>query len=319
MRSGLRWGLTGLAAIATFGTFLSLLAPLHWLLALLEHPRPQYCLGLLPILFWALLARRWRYLLWGLPLVLNLMLISPSYWLPHLSAIDSSSETPSLTLIHLNLDHHNPTPERAIAFLKDHPADWVWLQEVTPDWQLRLQQQLPMYRVLIAQAQTNSQGVALLQARAPAHPLPTVQTEIRHFPENSPRPMISAQFRWQGERMMLLGLHTTRPRNARTTAFQRAEFMAVASGLQHQPHAVVLGDFNATPWSIPFGQFLKTTGLVDSLADWGWQATWPAAFPPIFRLPIDHCLHDPEIRVRSRRLGPALGSDHLPVIITWSL
>ncbi|MGB0563050.1 MAG: endonuclease/exonuclease/phosphatase family protein [Spirulinaceae cyanobacterium] len=317
--SGLRWGLNGLAAIATLCTVLSLFTSWHWVFALLEHPRPQYCLGLLLILLWAVLTRRWGYLLWGVPLVVNLWLMGPGYWQPRISAMESGHQAPTLTLIQVNLDRHNTIPEQAIAFLQAHPADWVWLQEVTPDWLVKLRQQLPMYRVLIAQAQTNSQGVALLQAQTPSTPLPTLQTEIRHFPPTSPRPMIVARLRWQGEPITLLGLHTTRPRSADTAAFQQAEFATAAAWLQHQPHAIVLGDFNATPWSRPFQDLLNTSGLMDSLPGWGWQGSWPAGLPPLMRLPIDHCLHDPMIQVRSRRMGPAIGSDHLPLIVTWQL
>lgn len=312
-----QWSLEGLAAIATLLSLLSLLASWHWLLGLLEHPRPQYCLALLPVLLWATLTQRWWRWLWGLPLILNLLLIGPGYWLPIALPVTPSAN--SLTLVHLNLARDNPTPEKAIAFLEQTQADWVWLQEVTPEWLELIHHELPSYEVLIAEPRANSHGVALLQTYAPRQFLPSVQTEIRHFPEGSSRPMIIARLHWQQNPITFLGLHTTRPRNLQTAAFQQAEFSAVADWLAQQPNAIALGDFNATPWSLNFRRLLKTTGLVDSLVGWGWQNTWPASVPNSLSIPIDHCIHAPTLSVQERRLGPAIGSDHLPLVVTLAL
>lgn len=310
-----------MAAIATLCILLSLLAPWHWFLALLEHPRPQYCWAFFPVLTWASLTRRWRQLLWSLPLVLNLLLIGPAYWpaiappVPNLAV----SERPTLTMIHLNLDRDNPTPEKAIAFLQETPADWLWLQEVTPQWLERLEAELSNYKLLSAEPRPDSQGVALLQTRTLSQLLPPLQAEILHFPHYSPRPMIAAQGTWLGQPIALLSLHTTRPRNRAVSRFQNEEFTAVAIWLNAHQNAIALGDFNATPWSTRFRQFLKKSGCVDSLPGWGWQTTWHAGWPKLLQIPIDHMVHHPEIVVRSRSLGPAIGSDHRPLIITWTV
>jgi endonuclease/exonuclease/phosphatase (EEP) superfamily protein YafD len=34
-------------------------------------------------------------------------------------------------------------------------------------------------------------------------------------------------------------------------------------------------------------------------------------------VPIDHCLVSPEITILDRRLGPAVGSDHYPLIVDF--
>jgi endonuclease/exonuclease/phosphatase (EEP) superfamily protein YafD len=75
-----------------------------------------------------------------------------------------------------------------------------------------------------------------------------------------------------------------------------------------------MGDLNATPWSRPFRRFVGRSGLCDSRAGFGVQASFPAA-SALLRIPIDHVLVSCVIGVRNRRIGRDVGSDHLPVIV----
>lgn len=77
---------------------------------------------------------------------------------------------------------------------------------------------------------------------------------------------------------------------------------------------IVMGDLNATPWSRPFAWLRERTGLCDSRAGFGIQASFPAA-SALLRIPIDHLLASCPIGVRERRIGRDVGSDHLPVVV----
>ncbi len=90
-----------------------------------------------------------------------------------------------------------------------------------------------------------------------------------------------------------------------------AELGAVVRG---DPRIVVAGDFNATPWSRTFATMMNASGLCDSRAGFGMQATRPAD-EWILRIPIDHVLTSCAIGVADRRVGPDVGSDHLPVVV----
>lgn len=73
---------------------------------------------------------------------------------------------------------------------------------------------------------------------------------------------------------------------------------------------LVCGDFNTTPWSNVFKQFLQTSAL--EMSD-----VTPNSWPAIPLIPIDHCLLRGLEFVKYER-GPSLGSDHWPLLIEVS-
>ena len=93
---------------------------------------------------------------------------------------------------------------------------------------------------------------------------------------------------------------------------QLAELATFIQGLDGP--VVVLGDLNVTPWSHYFRTFARDAQLRDGGKGFGLQISWPTYFPPL-GIPIDHCLVSPQVDVHDRRTGPAIGSDHYPVII----
>ena len=85
-----------------------------------------------------------------------------------------------------------------------------------------------------------------------------------------------------------------------------------------RPPILLCGDLNLTPWSPVFWRFLRRSGLADSSRGFGVQPSWPVG-KPWMSVPLDHCLVSPEITILDRRLGPAIGSDHYPVWVDFTL
>jgi endonuclease/exonuclease/phosphatase (EEP) superfamily protein YafD len=77
---------------------------------------------------------------------------------------------------------------------------------------------------------------------------------------------------------------------------------------------ILFGDLNVTPWSPYFADLLKHGGLKDTSQGRGLFGSWPSWLPGL-RIPLDHCLTSPAILVADKRLGPKVGSDHLPMMI----
>ena len=84
---------------------------------------------------------------------------------------------------------------------------------------------------------------------------------------------------------------------------------------RHVLDAVVLGDFNATPWNDAFQAMRRECGLSAGSTRW-WLPSWPDPLPGLLRVPIDHVLVGGDLTVVDARLGPSIGSDHRPVLAT---
>jgi endonuclease/exonuclease/phosphatase (EEP) superfamily protein YafD len=76
---------------------------------------------------------------------------------------------------------------------------------------------------------------------------------------------------------------------------------------------IVVGDFNTTPWSPCFQDLLAAAGLRNATLGHGYIGTWPTWFWPAL-IPIDHVLLKGPLAATTVGRGPAIGSDHYPII-----
>ena len=70
---------------------------------------------------------------------------------------------------------------------------------------------------------------------------------------------------------------------------------------------VVIGDFNATPWSASMRSFTRNTKLRNTSQGTIFGATWNVWEP--HRLLIDHAFLSSHWTLLNREIGPAIGSD----------
>lgn len=83
---------------------------------------------------------------------------------------------------------------------------------------------------------------------------------------------------------------------------------------------LVVGDFNAVPWSYEVGRIKTALNLTHTSAknpSWEvWpQTTWPAQLPGLLQIPLDQVLLSPALTGRAHsQTGQPFGSDHLPLI-----
>jgi endonuclease/exonuclease/phosphatase (EEP) superfamily protein YafD len=84
-----------------------------------------------------------------------------------------------------------------------------------------------------------------------------------------------------------------------------------------------MGDFNTTPSALPFYRLLKATNLKRVACGGPNAGTWRPIFwsettmdkIPSLRVTIDHILVR-DLDVQACHVGPDVGSDHFPLIVT---
>ena len=304
------------AGFAAIASFLGLLGKLWWKFELLDHPRPQYCLGLFLGLLVGWSLGQWWSLIWLVPLVVNIGLLAPLF-LPH-PQLDRPSTNPTLRLLHANIDRHNPEPDRVIRYLQQQSVDLLLLQEITPAWLTKLQAELPDYQVLKAEAFDHTMGSAVLVNKQHS-PFKIEQIQTIHLPENSDRPLLETILNDGNQQWAILSFHVIRPRSTQTSNRQITEFSAAADWsrrqLQQQRAVVIIGDLNSTLWSQRMRQLEPDSQLINSQRGFGFQPTWSANFPPLMKIAIDHCFHSHNLMVTRRYISPDIASDHLPLVV----
>lgn len=292
-----------LALLCLLGLLLPLLShlladsagALAWLIDLASHWQWLFLLGL--VVFAGLACccdKRWAVLLLTLPLP----------WLTASAptpADDLQAQVFAVASANVHLDNRNT--EVLATWLAQEKPDVVVLLEVSPAYAqgLRTLRDYPFQHIV---AQDSPFGIAVLSR----HPLQ--QVEVIEDAQGIAH--IEAQLQWRGQPIGIIALHPMPPlspqyhrvRNAKLAALAR---QAAASAIP----TVLAGDLNATPWSSAFSG-LAQLGLRRAS---GLAATWPAVLQGVLGLPIDHVLVTQHWAVAARKVGPQLGSDHLPVLV----
>lgn len=191
-------------------------------------------------------------------------------------------------------------------------ADIVFLQEATPELMTKLEASLPNYRIAFSHPLSNTHGSALL-VRTDAD-LDILAPQVHHLPETNARPLISAQTHLDDIPIRLLSFHAIRPHHPHADSYQQIEFDAVADWaaerIEAEEELIMIGDFNATPWSVRFKRFLDRSQTKDSMLGFGLQNSWVPTLPLWVGLPIDHAAISDGLIVIDRQTAPVENSDH---------
>ena len=290
-----------------------------WWLDLFAHFRVQYALGLLLALALAAIARRRRLdrldrLDRRIMLTVVLLVIELATLVAVAGLRDRSAAGPSLRLAHFNVLSSNRQHAEVQGWIAQGEADLVFVQEVIPRWATVLAA-TPGHTVLEVVDRDDNFGLAIVTRNDSG--VEVVAHERLVF---AGLPALAVQLRHDGRALAVLSLHTLPPMSAAHTATRDAQLVAAAQWAERQRASgvapVILGDFNATPFSAGITP-LAAAGLRDSLDVRGivGAGSWPDLPWPL-RIAIDHCWHDERLVTVERTIGPALGSDHRPLTVT---
>jgi endonuclease/exonuclease/phosphatase (EEP) superfamily protein YafD len=289
-------------------TVLGFLGRHWWVAELASHFRVQYFWLLAVAGLVLLLGRRVKWAGVGATLALaNLWLIAPAYF----PTTQPASKGRPLRVVSINVHTQNQRYEAVLDFIRGQRPDLVLLLEVDRRWAAKLRPLEADYPFSRTVERADNFGMAFYSRLA------FESCEVKGA-ERGFTPTLVVRYAEPSRRWTFIGAHPLPPSSA-SYAQERNEELNYLAELAGAPHPVLLiGDLNCTPWSPYFQDLLNATRLRDSRRGHGIQATFPTWFAPLL-IPIDHCLVSPEIAIHARRIGPNLGSDHLPLIVDFTI
>lgn len=245
--------------------------------------------------------------------VLLTLLFCLSYGLWGLASIGETAKGPwtlmpgekELRVAHFNLFVKNHDLSAISTEIGRLDADVITLIEFTPEKQPLLQMLRPLYPYQFDCIKQSACDFAILSK----YPLASVDANIAW----NGAPFILARLAGAMHGITVYGIHTT---HFPDTVGQLSQISGLVKRLEAETGPlIVMGDFNATPYSRVARTLAKGADLV-RLTN---LPTWPSSFG-IPQLAIDHIFASPDIRVLARQqIGNNAGSDHYPIVMTLAV
>lgn len=302
--------------VLLFLNFLPWFAQLDHKLELLSHFRVQSALASLVLLPWfALLRRKWPLILSVLLVAWNAFDLLPWYFPDpnrHSTQVAQTTQSPSdnqLKVLMSNMLFSNSSTGPLEELIKHEKPDIVIIQELNESHVKLMERLKKQYPHSLHDTFKPAFGLGIW-SRVP------LSDKQEVFLGPSQIPSIYAGVSWGDETLHLLTTHPYPPinvvsfeqRNAQYT--ELVKFLKAKNGMQ-----LLIGDLNVTPWSPYYRQLERDSGLRNARRRFGLLPSWPTHLPELVRIPIDHALVSPTLDVLDFRLGPELGSDHLPILL----
>jgi len=235
--------------------------------------------------------------------------------IPGLAPVQASPDgadatAPVYRLMHLNLRFNNPEPGKVLSLIGRVRPDIVTLNEVSPMWseKLRLLESAYPYRI-VCNTPGHAGGVAILSLR------PFAEGSTAQCRQGGSLATADVDLGGRFVEIGALHLHWPWPKDQAG----HIERMAPELG-QLAETAILSGDLNATPWSAASARVEQAAGVTFAgprTPTWLWHR-----LPEWLRfagLPIDRLFTKGDIVVRSVRTLEPAGSDHLPLLLEFSL
>jgi len=289
-------------------TGLGFLGGLFWVFDLFSHFRVQYFQLFLVLIGISIYRRQNRRMIAFLLLAcLNYAFVLPFYF----GKPPVATEQPVRAML-MNLNAANGNTKEVLSAIQRADPDLLVLEEVTLKWAEELNLLNTTYPYRVEKPQSDCFGIMLLSK----YPLSRSRVVS---PGSAGVPSIVADVHLPQGDVSLIGTHPLPPFNGEYSNHRNNQLAALPELVLEQKNPVLLiGDLNASPWSVHFVRLLKDSGLKNSMDHFGFQPSWPVN-NRFMRIPIDQILHSPEIVVHRRSVGSDVGSDHLPVIVDFTV
>jgi endonuclease/exonuclease/phosphatase (EEP) superfamily protein YafD len=300
--------LFALAALLVVAHLAPLAAKLSWVVELTTHFRVQYLAATVVLLVPLLLRRLHRA---SAALVLA-SAISAAVVFPYLpfGVAPASGVGPPIKVLSVNISFGRFSPRRLREIIRAENPDVLIAQELTPyaDKELaELDTEFPHRYELPADG---AYGIGVW-SRLPFEDVkPLALARL---------PAIQARIRSSHGTFTLLGVHLSAPTSPRRAESRNIELRELARRMAAiEGPALVAGDFNITPYSPYFADFLAATGLTDARRERTMSVSWPTSLS-LAGIPIDHVAVNDGFAILSHRRLPDFGSDHYGIVVELAL
>jgi endonuclease/exonuclease/phosphatase (EEP) superfamily protein YafD len=293
------------AALLVAANVVPLAARLSWIIDLTTHFRVQYLAATTVLLAALALRRRWpAFVALAAAGTISASAVAP--YLPLRSAEPAAAAAGRIKVLTVNISFRQFSARRLLELVREADPDVVVAQELTP---------------YAAQVLADLDKSFVHHFKLPADgPYGIAVWSRLELETVAPfalgrQPAIEARVRGPGGAFTLLGVHLNAPTSPRRAAARDAELVELARrGSASEGPLVVAGDFNITPYSPLFQDWLAASDLTDTRRHRTPSVSWPAVLP-IFGIPIDHVAVSRDFAILSHRRLPNFGSDHYGVLV----
>lgn len=289
-------------------SFISIFGKLHHDIDILSHFRIQYFYILLLLTFiFTLLRKETLVIVFLIFSVFNLSYLMPFYY-SNRNTQSSYANADKIRVLMFNINYKNKKKDKITNYIKETNPDIILLNEVNikmmKSFKKRLQHDYPQYQFAF---RDKTNGILLMSK------LNFKQSQEMRF-DTFPT-SIAATVEQKGTEFILVASHARNPKRMGGYIRQHTFLNNLTDFIKKQNKPlIVIGDLNDSTWSYKFREFLSETNLNDSRQGFGIQSSYNVG-NPFLRIPIDHCLTTDQFQVIDRKTGPAMGSDHYPVIV----
>lgn len=216
----------------------------------------------------------------------------------------TSEVQPPLKVLFSNVMKLNNDPTRLLDLIKKENPDIIGIAELTPIFAnalIKIKEQYSFQSVFPA---SHGFGIGLFSKIELFEPsIQKLSTDI---------PFIKSQVQWHDRSIYIFVVHLLPPVIQEWFDRRNTSLEELATFITNDQSAIVMGDFNLTPWSRFYQRFTQKTGLKNArnfrngfhMSWYGWG----------FYLPIDHIFYSSDIAINRFEIGPNVGSDHYPLI-----
>lgn len=202
-----------------------------------------------------------------------------------------SKEHTTLSVAHLSLPTSYTMPQPIVNFIKNEKIEIAGMENASQPLAAMLA------KTNLLPNQQMSQSARFLAAAS------SQETNIRLYRlGDNKRPLLRADLNLDGQSVSVFVVNLSAPFTRRGFYQRNLQLTQLATLIQSINHPVIaIGNFNMTPFSSYYQQFLTTTGLYPSQGITWFKSTWHNDF---FGLPLAHAFISKSFRFVSYDLGP---------------